>query len=77
MAATLRRKWLIAVALVSMSTAAVAGDCHETFVIDSVEYDIPARWCGRKLDSTQIADKTCLVRLPGELCFEDYRIYIM
>jgi LAS superfamily LD-carboxypeptidase LdcB len=74
---TVCRNWLIAAALVSMSTAALAGDCDETFVIDSVEYDVPARWCGKKLDSTRIADKTRLVRLPEELCFEDYRIYVM
>ena len=70
-------KCLIAVALVLVSTAAVAADCDEAFVIDSVEYDVPARWCGKKLDLTQIADKTRLVRLPEELCFEDYRIYVM
>ena len=54
-----------------------AEECRETIVIDSVEYDIPARWCGQKLDSSQIADKTRLVRLPGELCYEDYRIYVL
>ena len=56
---------------------AAAEDCRETVVIDSVEYDIPPRWCGHKLDSADIALPEDLVRLPEHLCFEDYRIYVL
>ena len=54
----------------------LAEDCYETVVIDSVEYSVGERWCGKKLDSADLADKNRLVRIPDEFCFEDYRIYV-
>jgi len=54
-----------------------AEDCEETVVIDDVEYTLPDPWCGQALDSTDIAEPSQLVRLPDELTFEDYRIYVL
>ncbi len=54
----------------------LAEECHETVVIDSVEYSVGERWCGKMLDSTDLADKDRLVQIPEEFSFEDYRIYI-
>jgi LAS superfamily LD-carboxypeptidase LdcB len=62
--------------LVVCGSPLAAQDCNENILIDSVEYDVPQRWCGQKLDSTQIADPMKLVRLPEELSFDDYRIYV-
>ena len=53
-----------------------AEDCHETVVIDSVEYSVGERWCGKMIDSARLADTDCLVRVPDECCFDDYRIYV-
>jgi len=62
--------------LVTVSTV-TAQDCYETVVIDSVEFEIPPRWCGHRLDFADIALPENLVRLPERLCFESYRIYVL
>ena len=62
--------------LVMFTVPAWAGDCGEVITIDSIEYPVPDRWCGKKLDSTQIADPEMLVCLAEELTYEDYRIYV-
>ena len=51
-------------------------ECEETVIIDSVEYRVPPRWCGKAIDSSLIPDPATLVRLPDELSFEDSRIYV-
>lgn len=56
--------------------ACLADDCADTVVIDSVAYPLPEIWCGRAVDSTLWADPSTLVKLPDELTFEDYRIYV-
>jgi len=66
---------LAAAGLISLS--AIAEDCHEKIVIDSVEYVLPERWCGKKLDSLDMADPKKLTRLPDSITFEDYRIYVL
>lgn len=53
-----------------------AGDSPETVTIDSVTYKVPARWVGRKLDSSRVADESKLVPLPAELCPEGTRVYV-
>lgn len=53
-----------------------ADDCYETVLIGSVEYSVGERWCGKKIDSTRLADTDSLARVPSEYCFEDYRIYM-
>ena len=68
---------LAAVMVLTLAAAPSCAQCRETITVDSVEYEIPDRWCGKKLDSTQLADKTRLVRLPDSLTFQDYRIYVM
>lgn len=50
--------------------------CDDTVVIEGVAYTVSEQWCGRAIDSTQIADPSSLKRLPDELTFEDYRIYV-
>lgn len=50
--------------------------CDDTVVIKGVTYPISKKWCGKSIDSTQAADPSSLVRLPDELTFEDYRIYV-
>jgi LAS superfamily LD-carboxypeptidase LdcB len=68
---------LAAFLILAGSRCLSAEDCREMVTIDSVDYVIPARWCGHRLDSSDIADKTRLVRLPAELCYENYRIYVL
>ncbi len=58
------------------AAVACAGDRTETVTIDSVTYTVPARWVGKKLDSVQVADPSKLVRLPAELSYEDFRVYV-
>lgn len=50
-------------------------NCQEYITVDSVEYLLPARWCGKKIDTNLIAETSLLVKLPQELTFEDYKIY--
>ena len=66
---------LVIASLISFS--AKAEDCSEKIVIDSVEYMLPERWCGKKLDSLDMADPDKLTKLPDSLSFESYRIYVL
>jgi len=66
----------IVLSLGSSACSAQPDDCIETVTIDSIEYTVPARWCGLKLDSTSIADPSTLKRLPDELSFDSSRIYV-
>ena len=66
----------IVLSLAASSYSAQPEDCVETVIIDSIEYAVPARWCGLKIDSAQIADPQTLKRLPVELCFDSSRIYV-
>lgn len=69
---------LLLLTLVSLISISVkAEDCTEKIVIDSVEYILPDRWCGQKLDSLDMADPSALTKLPDSLTFESYRIYIL
>jgi len=68
---------VLATAIVLFSGAQLRGaDCHETVLVDSVEYSVGERWCGKQIDSTRLAVRERLVRVPDEYCFEDYGIYI-
>jgi LAS superfamily LD-carboxypeptidase LdcB len=51
--------------------------CRDSFLIDSVAYAVTDRWCGQAIDSARLAKPGDLVRLPDELTFEDYNIYIL
>ena len=53
-----------------------ASGCDETIVIDSIEYPVGERWCGKKVDSADLADKDRLRRIPEKYCFEQSRIYV-
>ena len=50
--------------------------CDETVIIDSVEYKVTDRWCGKALDSSLIAQPELLVKLPDSLTYEDYNMVI-
>lgn len=67
---------LVVTAICFIAPSVVADDCLEKVMIDSVEYTISEIWCGKKLDSTQLADRNRLVQIPEEFTFEDYHIYV-
>ena len=68
---------VLILSLVMFTMPAGTDDCTEVITIDSLEYPVPDRWCGKKLDSTQIADPKTLVCLAEELTYEEYRIYVL
>ena len=68
---------VLILSLVMSTVPAWADDCSEIITIDNIEYPIPDRWCGNKLDSAQIADPKMLVCLAEELTYEDYGIYVL
>jgi len=74
----LRNYYLLAliISLSVSSCSAQPDDSIETVIIDSVEYLVPSRWLGLKIDSTRIADTQTLKRLPTELCLDSSRIYV-
>ena len=53
-----------------------AEECKETIVIDSVEYSINKRWCGKKIDSTLIPVYEEFGLIDKQFCFEETKIYI-
>lgn len=63
-------------ALVSLPAIESARGCDETVLIDSVEYAVSDRWCGKQIAPEQMAQPTRMLLLPQELTFEDYRIYV-
>ncbi len=71
-----RRIVLSVLVLLGITPWARAGDCRETVIIDSVEYRVNEIWCGKKIDSADLAGKDRLVLIPAEYCFEDYHIYV-
>lgn len=50
--------------------------CDDTVLVNGVAFTVSQQWCGKAIDSTEVAVPSSLVRLPDELCFEDYRIYV-
>lgn len=67
--------FLIFTALLLVTSGASA-QCPETIAFDSVSYPVPAQWRGLCIDSSRLADPAHLVKLPANLCFEDYRIFV-
>ncbi len=65
---------LILTALVSCMAEPV---CDDSLTINDTTYQVPEFWHPHKLDSTEIAKPENLVRLPDELTFEDFRIYVL
>lgn len=75
-----RQRLVASLAFATLAVACVSPvvpACDETVTIDSTEYPIGDFWCGRRLDSTEIADPGDLVQLPQELTFQEYRIYVL
>jgi len=66
----------VCLALIGLSVIESARGCDETVLIDSVEYTVSDRWCGKRIDPEQMARPDRLLPLPRELTFEDYRIYV-
>lgn len=50
--------------------------CDEKVEIDSVKYPVGKYWCGNKIDTALLADPAKLVKLPPQLCYNDYKIYV-
>jgi hypothetical protein len=53
-----------------------AGRNDNEFLIDGVAYEVPAHWLKHRVDGERMAGPRDLVRLPNELVFEDYDIYV-
>ncbi len=60
----------------SFSKNPAKSECTETIKIDGIEYPVPNRWCGKKLDKTLLADTNKLARLSKELCLDSSKIYV-
>lgn len=60
----------------SFSKDSAKTECTETIKIEGVEYPVPKRWCGKKLDKSLLADSNNLSRLPKELCADSLKIYV-
>ena len=56
--------WL---ALVSLPAFESVQSCDETVLVDSVEYAVPDRWCGKRIAPEQMAQPTRMLLLPQEL----------
>lgn len=60
----------------SFSEDAPASNCNEKIEIDGIEYQVPQRWCGKKLDYSLLANSKKLSKIPAELSFEKLKIYV-
>ena len=67
---------VLLVASLAFPPVAVAGECADTVMIDSVAYQVPPPWCGNRIDTAQIADPATLVRIPQEFTYQDWNIYV-
>ncbi len=61
---------------ISFSTGAPISKCDETIIIDDIEYPVPVRWCGKKLDKSLLANSKKLAKLPSEISHEGFKIYV-
>jgi D-alanyl-D-alanine carboxypeptidase len=50
--------------------------CDGTITIDSVEYSINKRWCGKKIDTSLIPVYEDFGLISKQFCFEETKIYI-
>ncbi len=66
---------IILIIITVFSLSAFCEDCGETVVIRSVEYDVGEFWCGKQLDSVEVAYPDVLMRLLPEHCFNNSRIF--
>ncbi len=60
----------------SLSNDAPQNNCAEKIKIDDIEYPVPDRWCGKKLNKSLLADSKKLAKIPDEMAFEKSRIYV-
>jgi len=63
--------------LFALASSTTAEECSDSVAINNVNYPVTSRWCGRRIDSSMIADPSTLVPLPQELALEDRRIYVL
>ena len=61
---------------ISFSKDAVKNNCDEKINIDGVDYSVPERWCGKKLDKSLLANSKKLARVPIDLSLDSSKIYI-
>lgn len=67
---------LLILALLLSADSPRAGDCPDTVRIDSIAYEVPSWWCNRAVDKSLIPHPGEFMRLPAEVCFSDYKIYV-
>ena len=67
---------ILYLSVISFSKDTIKNDCDEKMNIDGLDYPVPDRWCGKKLDKSLLADSKKLSRVPVELSFESFKIYI-
>lgn len=67
---------VLAVVTSSFSNNSTAENCNETIKIDGVEYPVPERWCGKKLEKLNLADSKKLAKLPKDLSLDSSKIYV-
>jgi len=65
-----------ALVLSSFSKGTKPNNCPETIEIDGQNYPVPDRWCGKKLNKSELADTDNLSRLPFEMSFDSSKIYV-
>lgn len=70
------KSFLIFLGLALFSFSANAEGCKETVKIDSVEYSINKRWCGKKIDTAIIPVYEDFGLIDKQFCFEETKIYI-
>lgn len=66
----------IATLFILLAGAMHAGDCPHKVRIDAVTYEVPSWWCDRAIDTSLIPRAGNFMRLPAELCFGDFKIYV-
>lgn len=61
---------------ISFSKDTLSNNCVEKIKIDDIEYPVPHRWCGKKLDKSFLADSKKLARVPLEISADSFKIYV-
>lgn len=63
-------------ALITFSKGPAIGNCQEVIKIDGIEYPVPERWCGKKLEKSELADTKKFAKVPKELSSDTSKIYV-
>ena len=68
---------LIALLVTCASPQPRAAVCTETFTLRGDPHPVPARWCGLAIEPASLPSVGDLARLPADLSFEGYGIYLV